>query len=381
MGIVSLQACKVYELKAVRLALEKTIEDLGGLESYIKKGDRILLKVNLLMKKRPEEATTTHPVFVKALADILVDFGCEVLIGDSPGGPFNQKALAPIYEMCGYNQLQTEHIKLNENFNEIERVFEQGEMLKRVQLTAMLEDVDHVISVSKLKTHGMMLFTGAVKNMFGTIPGLIKAEYHFKLPKSEEFANALVDICEGVKPVLSFMDGIVGMEGAGPSAGNPVEIGVILAAQNPHELDVTAVKLVDISPQDVPTLKAAMERGLLSTELEAVELKGDRLEDFKIEHFETPEIRSVAFLGEKYPKWMRDMANRLLQPKPIFIKDKCVGCGECSRLCPMHTIEMIDKFPVVNLDNCIRCYCCQELCPKKAVEISRPFLLKFITKL
>lgn len=381
MGIVSLQSCKAYELKNVRDALEKTIVDLGGLEAYIQPGDRVLLKVNLLMKKRPEEATTTHPVFVKALADILVDFGCEVLIGDSPGGPFNQKALAPIYETCGYNDLKSEHIKLNENYNEIERVFEKGEMLKRVQLTAMLEDVDHVISVSKLKTHGMMLFTGAVKNMFGTIPGLIKAEYHFKMPKSQDFANALVDICEGVKPVLSFMDGIVGMEGAGPSAGNPVEIGVVLGAQNPHELDFTAVQLVNILPQEVPTLKAAMERGLLEPDTRAVEVKGCSIEDFKLTQFETPEIRSVAFLDEKYPKWMRDIANRLLQPKPIFIKDKCIGCGECSRLCPMHTIEMVDKFPVVNLDNCIRCYCCQELCPKKAVEISRPFLLKFITKL
>lgn len=381
MGIVALQPCKEYELRAVRLSLEKVIEDLGGLEAYIKKGDRILLKVNLLMKKRPEEATTTHPIFVKALADILVDFGCEVLIGDSPGGPFNQKALAPIYETCGYLSLQSEHIKLNDNFDEVERVFEKGEMLKRVQMTAMLDDVDHVISVSKLKTHGMMLFTGAVKNMFGTIPGLIKAEYHFKMPKSQDFASALVDICEGVQPVLSFMDGIVGMEGAGPSAGNPVEIGVVIGAQNPHELDYTAVKLVNIAPQDVPTLKVAMDRGILVNEASAIELKGHRIEDFKVPHFETPEIRSVAFLSEKYPKWMRDMANRLLQPKPIFLKDKCIGCGECSRLCPMHTIDMIDKFPIVNLDNCIRCYCCQELCPKKAVEISRPFLLKFITKL
>ncbi len=355
MGIVSLQACKVYELEKVRLSLEKCIEDLGGLETYIKKGDRVLLKVNLLMKKRPEEATTTHPIFVKALADILVDYGCEVLIGDSPGGPFSQKALTPIYETCGYNDLQSEHVKLNWNFDEIERVFEEGVVLKRVQLVAMLDQVDHVISVSKLKTHGMMLFTGAVKNMFGTIPGLIKAEYHFKMPKTHEFANALVDICEGVKPVLSFMDGIIGMEGAGPSAGNPVEIGVVLGAQNPHELDYTAVQLVNIPSEDVPTLKTAMERGLLEPEKRPIQLMGNAIETFKVDHFDAPEIRSIAFLDERYPKWIRDLADRLLRPKPIFIKEKCVGCGECSKLCPMHTIDMVDKFPVVNLDNCIRC--------------------------
>lgn len=381
MGTVSIQACSNYELAAVEAALAQTIEDLGGLGTYIQPGSRVLLKVNLLMKKRPEEATTTHPVFVRALSNLLVAHGCQVLIGDSPGGPFNQKSLIPIYETCGYNDLVSDHVKLNWNFDEMERVFEDGQLLKRVQMVSMLDDVDHVISVSKLKTHGMMLFTGAVKNLFGVIPGLNKAEYHFKMPNTDDFANALVDICEAVKPVLSFMDGIVGMEGAGPSAGNPVDIGVVLAATNPHELDYAAVHIVNIEPLAVPTLKMAHARGLVKDSLAAIQFKGVALESVRLERFEAPEIRSVAFISDKYPKWIRDAADKLLKPKPVFLKDKCVGCGECARLCPPQTIAMIDRFPVVNLDNCIRCYCCQELCPKKAVEIERPWLLKFITKL
>lgn len=381
MGIVSIQPCKTYELQAVKAALENSIASIGGLDKHIRPNSRVLLKVNLLMKKRPEEATTTHPVFVEALADILVAHGCEVLIGDSPGGPFNQKSLTPIYETCGYNALVKPHVQLNWNFNERERVFDSGSHLKRMQVVAMLDDVDYVVSVSKLKTHGMMLFTGAVKNMFGVIPGLIKAEYHFKMPNTDDFADALVDICEGVKPVLSFMDGIVGMEGAGPSAGEPVDIGVVIAAENPHELDYAAVHIVNIPPLAVPTLKAAHRRGLIQDRMDSIQFIGFKPEEVRIAKFETPEIRSVAFLDERYPKWMRHLADKLLKPKPIFIKDKCVGCGECARLCPPQTIEMIDRFPVVHLENCIRCYCCQELCPKKAVEIERPWLLKFITKL
>lgn len=380
MSIVSLHGCREYELSAVKKALEMSIEDLGGLERYIAPGSKVLLKVNLLMKKKPEEATTTHPVFVQALAQLLVDHGCKVLIGDSPGGPYNQKSLIPIYETCGFNPLVNDQIQLNWNFNETERVF-NGEILKRIQVVDMLNDVDHVISVSKLKTHGMMLFTGAVKNMFGVIPGLIKAEYHFKMPNTNDFANALVDICEGVDPVLSFMDGIVGMEGAGPSAGNPIPLGVILASDHPHSLDLTAVNLIGVNPLEVPTLKMAIGRGLVSGDLFDINLKGESIEAFRPKAFETPEIRSVAFLDERFPKWMRDLADRFLKPKPVFIKETCIGCGECARLCPPQTIEMVDHFPVVHLDNCIRCYCCQELCPKKAVEIQRPWLLKLMTKL
>ncbi|MDK9711952.1 DUF362 domain-containing protein [Acidaminobacter sp.] len=379
-----------YDYKPVREAIQEAVEALGGFSAFLSPGERVMLKVNLLMKKAPEEATTTHPVFVEALADLVTEFGCDVLIADSPGGPFVLRMLESVYKGCGYDRLgrserpEQPGIKLNRNVKSMERENADGYLLKRLTLIDALNDVDKVISVSKLKTHGMMKFTGAVKNMFGTVPGMIKAEYHFKMPEPDDFADMLVDICEHVRPVLSLMDGIVGMEGAGPSAGDPVDLGVVLASDNPHWLDMTAVKLVQIDPQDVPTLRRAVTRGLIDPVNAPAEMTGLPLKAFHIPHFKAPNIRSIEFLRGHAPYFIKHAADLMLKPRPVFDSRHCVKCGDCRRLCPPQAIAM-DKavregYPVVDLSKCIRCYCCQELCPKEAVEIHRPLLLRLMTK-
>lgn len=376
MDQVSLRRCETYDYSQVRAALEENIKDVGGLSRYIKKGSTILLKVNLLMMRKPEEATTTHPVFVRALSDIFLNYGCQVIIGDSPGGPFNEKAMNNIYRYCGYEDIEKEtEAKLNRNYKSYEMTNDACKVLKRLTVIDVLNDVDHVISVSKLKTHGMMKFTGAVKNMFGTIPGILKAEYHFKMPDPKDFSEMLLDVCINSAPVLSFMDGIVGMEGAGPSSGDPVNINVSLCSSSPYHLDVVATDIVGIQAVDVPTIMRCIERGLVKGNLSDIELLGDDIKTFYVESFKTPKIRSIGFLDGKVPKWMNKLVTKYITPKPVFIKEDCILCGECERACPPKAITMGSEIPKVDLDLCIRCYCCQELCPKKAVEIHRPWVL------
>lgn len=389
MSKVALAKCPSfeYDYKLVREAIQETVESIGGFSAFLEPGEQVMLKVNLLMKKAPEEATTTHPVFVEALADLVCEFGCQVLIADSPGGPFVLRMLESVYKGCGYDRLEgagKPGIKLNRNLKSTERENSEGYLLKRLTLIDALNEVDKVISVSKLKTHGMMKFTGAVKNMFGTVPGMIKAEYHFKMPEPDDFADMLVDICEHVKPCLSLMDGIVGMEGAGPSAGDPVKLGVVLASDNPHWLDMTAVKLVGIDSQAVPTLRRAIARGIIDPEAAPAAMKGAPLDAFEISGFKAPDIRSIEFLRGHAPYFIKHAADLMLKPRPVFDARTCVQCGDCKRLCPPQAISM-DKalkggYPVVDLSKCIRCYCCQELCPKEAVDIHRPLLLRIMTK-
>lgn len=377
---VALEQCVTYEYESVRYSIQQILDHLGGLNAYVQPGEKVLLKVNLLMKKRPEEATTTHPTFVKALADELLSHGCKVLIGDSPGGPYTEGALRGIYKVCGYEAIaKTSNVELNWNTNGIEVKHESGLLLKQLTVVEFLRDVDKVISVSKLKTHGMMKFTGAVKNMFGIIPGLLKAEYHFKMPDIKDFSQMLVDVCTYANPVLSLMDGIVGMEGAGPSAGDPRQLGLIIASDSPYHLDFVATQLIGIEPLSVPTIARTIEAGMVRADYSDIELLGVPMDQWDIREFITPNIRSVEFFS-KMPKVIKRMADAALRPKPIFLHQKCVGCGDCVEACPPHVIQMQDGKPYVDLEHCIRCFCCQELCPALAVEIKRPWLMKLLTK-
>ena len=236
MSKVSLLACDEYDLRRLKKVLAESVQNLGGWEPYIQPGDRVFLKVNLVMNKEPEYAATTHPAFVQALGELLAEYGAEVIIGDSPGGLFNEEALKRIYKGTGI-QAAAEDCGARLNWNTASREVKnpQGKLLKQLTQTAMLADADKVISVSKLKTHGMMTFTGAVKNQFGTVPGTKKAEYHFRMPAAADFADALIDICLAAHPVLCFMDGILAMEGNGPTGGTPRQIGAVLASASPSD--------------------------------------------------------------------------------------------------------------------------------------------------
>ncbi len=380
MEIVSLQSCENYDFDLVYNTIVSNVKDLGGFEKYLTKGETVLLKVNMLMKRKPEEATTTHPTYVKALCKVLIDYGVDVIIGDSPGGPFNKSILTSMYKYVGYEDVAKDvGAKLNMNCNSFTKKYPDGFLLKSIVMTDMLNDVTKVISCSKLKTHGMMTFTGAVKNMFGTVPGIKKAEYHFNMTSHEDFADCLIDICGAANPILSFMDGIVGMEGEGPSGGTPVDIGVSIASSSPYHLDKVACKIITLDYDRVPTIKRCVDRKICTNDLSDIDMKGYSLEDFVVDKYDIPSTKVISFTSG-LPKPVEAFLNKHVQPKPIFNYDTCVSCGICKDSCPAKVISMETGKPKVALENCIRCFCCQELCPIKAINVKRPLLLKLFVK-
>jgi uncharacterized protein (DUF362 family)/Pyruvate/2-oxoacid:ferredoxin oxidoreductase delta subunit len=376
MPSVSLVKCSTYSDHQVMAALQETFDNLGGIAQYVKPGTKVALKVNLLMEKTPEEATTTHPALVKALVILIQQAGGQVTIVDSPGGNYNERVLRRIYATSGLQQVAEETgATLNYDLSEVEIANPEGKLLKHLTVIKPLMDADLVINLPKLKTHGMMVYTGAVKNLFGAIPGLQKAEFHFKMPKYEDFADALIDIFLSIKPALSIMDAVVGMEGDGPSAGHPRPIGLVIAAEDAFALDRVALHLIGADPMRIPIIKQAVERGLCRADLQDITIIGANVEDLKVQSFKIPQLNG------KGVGIMHGPITNLFRPKPVFNHSKCIGCADCAKNCPAHTIKMKNKRPVVDLAQCIRCFCCQELCPAKAIEIRRSKLGSAILKI
>lgn len=399
MSKVAVVSCPGYEPGEVMSAVRSALTHMGGLERFVKPGMKVLLKANLLLAKRPEIAATTHPAVVQAVATLVQQAGGIVTIADSPGGPYMASSLRSVYRATGMEQVAQETgATLNYDLADVEVACPSAKLLKRIPILKPIAEADLVINLPKLKTHSQMIYTGAVKNMFGAIPGTAKIEYHMRLAESERFADAIIDIFLATRPALNIMDAVVGMDGAGPSAGDPRQIGVILASDDAFALDYAALQIVGANPADVPVMVAAMRRGLVpgasgktgsgktGTETDFslgksvsvpgfpgtsdIEILGRRIADVRVKQFNMPGTDAMLAVTWSHSKLLQSFANRV-KPKPVFIHDICTGCGICGKSCPAQVITMCDGKPRVNLEKCIRCFCCQELCPSKAVKIKR----------
>ena len=373
---VSVVALDGYDLKSARAALEELLSPIGGLSS-ISRGACVVIKANLVSAMKPEEAATTHPVLLCALTDMLVEHGCEVIIGDSPGGLYNAAFLNRVYRVTGLHETESHGARLNDDFGQTETVFEDGKALKSFTYTSYLDRADVIINFCKLKSHGMMGMSCAAKNIFGVIPGVIKPEYHYRFPSYEEFADMLLDLDEYFHPTLSIADAVIGMEGNGPTAGTPKKMGALIASRSPHNLDVVAAKMIGFDPMEIPTIAAAHRRAMIPENINDVVVIGD-LDSMLVPDFErVVERRSLGFWGEsKNPikSFLGKIAAAILETKPALERDMCVGCGVCRNICPAKAIVIKDGKAIIDRKKCIRCFCCQEFCPKSAMKVKRTWI-------
>lgn len=371
---VSLHRCATYAQAEVEAALAQCLNNLGGLASYIKPGMRVALKCNLLLPMQPHQGGTTHPSLVEALVREIQKIGAVPFIIDSPGGPYNKAMLRTVYRATGMHDVSKKTgAELNLDTSVAEADAPHARFLKRMAIIKPLLGADAVIDLPKMKTHGFMLFTGAVKNMFGAIPGVEKAEYHLRMKAPEDFRKAMVDICETVRPVLTIMDGVEAMEGNGPSAGVVKKANILLASPSPYAADLAAAWLGTLPIERIYTIQEAGERGLGPADADQLHWLGDDPESLRVK-FALPESQSLGILR----RFVRSRFGAWMQPRPVIDRKICMGCGICAQNCPPKTIDIADGKASIRYDDCIRCYCCQELCPEKAVAIRRSFLFNLL---
>lgn len=380
---VVLRPCAAYTDDQARQALEAVLAPLGGLE-WVKSGMCIGIKTNLISAMKPEAAATTHPVLLCALVKLLRERGARVTVGDSPGGVYNRVFVEHVYDVCGLKAVEACGGELNRDFSTAEGSLPEGKVLRQLQYTAWLDRCDAVINFCKLKVHAMMGMTAATKNIFGVIPGAVKAEYHYRFPAYEDFADMLVDLNEHFRPVLHLCDAVVGMEGNGPTQGTPRPLGLILGSRSPYHLDLAAANLIGLKKEDVPYLEAAFRRGLMPATAEELILDGE-LDAYRPGDFQNIASRTglTTLVSGKGPlrSLARNAARNLLQTSPRLKPELCVGCGVCARSCPAKAISLRDKRAYIDKKSCIRCFCCQELCPRGAMYAHRPFTARLAGKL
>ena len=372
---VVLIPCSAYEEEQVYEKMKEGLELLGGIQSFIRPEEKVLIKLNLVRSAPVERAVTTHPAVAAALARILKEEGYgNVRAGDSCGfgSPvkiMQETGMAAAFEKYGVSMAE---------FKEAVRVeYPEGVHAKTFMMAKDVCEADALISVSKMKTHALEHITGAVKNQYGCVQGLHKAKGHTVYPSPESFGRMLVDLNRKVNPRLYIMDGIVAMEGNGPTSGDPVPMNVLLFSTDPVALDSVFCHLISLNPDLVPTNVCGEQMGLGTWQEEQIELvtpEGVISLEKAAKLYGNPHFR-VNRKREKIQGWMGAFRIfKIFQRKPRILADRCKKCGICVESCPVEgkAISFANgrkEPPVYNYKKCIRCFCCQEMCPHKAIKV------------
>ncbi len=372
MSKVAVIKCEDYDIENVYNAVKRGIDLIGGIEKFINKEEKILLKPNLLAGNSPEKAVTTHPAVFEAIIKILREEEYRLVeYGDSPGigSPSN------VSEKCGLKVVAEKYGVPLADFNASQIVSNKN--AKRCMQFEMANgalECEAIINIPKMKAHQLQRITGAVKNTMGCIQGFKKGMMHAKFTNAYTFAEMLIDLNQILPVRLHIMDGILAMEGNGPRSGNPIKMNVILVSDDPVALDSVFCKLIDIDHELIPTITYGKEYNLGT--YDDIEIIGDSIDELINKEFDIQRVEL-----KKEDNKMLPLLRKWLVRKPLLKKGKCIKCGICEESCPIEGKAVIlsdskKGLPKFNYKKCVRCYCCQEMCPKKAIDVKTPVLGK-----
>ncbi len=374
---VAVVACGAYEEALVDFAVNEALELLGGWQKFTESGQSAYIKPNLAGPFSPVRAVTTHPLVVKSVAKALEIGGMRPTIGDSPAGLANRNYLKLTYKRTGMESVSKQlDVPLDYNTDALEMPLTNGRVMRRFTLLQSLALSGNVVNLPKFKTHLFTRMTGAVKNLYGAVHGVMKMAYHSRHKDPEAFSGMLLDLASLVRPELTVVDAVVGMEGDGPTWGKPRSVGYIIAGVNPLAVDLVMCRMMGFSPEQVPLFRIASPPSL--------EVVGVPLEEAFVKGFEKPRrtdvkdgLDALRWIPEKW----RDRFGRELIHRPIVKEMVCTGCAHCVKSCPESAIRIKNQKAEMDHHHCIRCWCCHEVCPNGAVELEQSLMGRLLTPL
>jgi uncharacterized protein (DUF362 family)/NAD-dependent dihydropyrimidine dehydrogenase PreA subunit len=364
-----------YNSKEIQTGLKRSLSLLGGLENIIKPRSKVFVKINHLSPPSfPDDAIVTHPSFTAEVLRLLLELNLEITVGDDIQSKGKDGFLLSGYrKVC--NDLGIRLVNLKERgFREVNC---KGQILEKVLISPLLHEADYILNLPKLKTHSLTAFTGAVKNMFGIIPYGLRLDYHRLYKRSDVFSQMLVDIFSCAPPHLTIMDGIVAMEGEGPSGGSPKRVGLILASQDSVAVDAVASKIVGLDPLNIFTTHSANERGLGTGEMERIEIAGEDISRVEVRNFKHSAV-AQGFIKRKIPSFLHGFIQSQLTLTPKIKVNKCTLCLECVDICPKGAARLDGDLVWIDRRLCIHCMCCHEVCHFQAIKLGQRPLGKVI---
>lgn len=350
----------------------RALEFIGGMESFVKPDEKILIKPNFLRAGKIGDAITTHPEIIKAVCLAVKNAGGIPIIGDSPGKGTVEKLIAA----SGLSEfIKQYNFKIADCNTPVVKKKIIGNREIKFTVFKGFDECDKIFSLAKLKTHGQMFYTGAVKNLFGLIPGALKPELHFKFSDPYKFAEMIVDLYEFAEPSLSIIDGITAMEGNGPGAGVPKNLNCLIVSENAAAADICALRIINETPQYSPIIDVCVKRKIAPKNIDGIELFGDNIEDFvdkKFKKISNP-MKMTSFLPVNFFDGLLKFA---VLSRPLVNQKICVKCKACVEICHSKAVSLENNRILFDYKKCIRCYCCQEICPAGAITVFKPILLR-----
>ncbi|HSV98404.1 MAG TPA: DUF362 domain-containing protein [Spirochaetota bacterium] len=373
---VSIYSCAEYDERVLNEIFIRALDDVGfKAEDF--RGARVALKPNMLNASAPEKAVVTHPAFFAAAVRMVKDHGGVPVLVESPAFQSLEKVAAK----TGYDRIiAEERIEVWDNRSVAVIANNSGRKFKRFEVAKTLLEADVLLNLPKIKTHAITCLTCAVKNLFGTIPGKAKSQWHMRAKTREEFPEFILDFYGAIKGlfgdgrrIIHLVDGIVGMEGEGPGpGGTPRRLDMVIAGTDAVAVDRVVAHLTGMDVSKIVTISSAVTRGLGAGNLEDIEIAGQSPEDMTVRDFKAPGRSFSSRLQDGVLKF--NAVKNLCVERPVPSAERCTLCYQCNSICPAGAIDKAEgaaRVPRYDYDMCIRCYCCMEICPEAAITLKK----------